>query len=289
MKPQTMAAAAGEDPRRRASTGPPPRVLLRRQRKPGVFPRQALHSTPASHSGGRRFSRDTRPWSPRSSGAAGRSEEASATRSGAGMMDCKSGLEEANGNFAEEANTFSGRRPRERHESRLATSDGLIGFAVSDDHAAGTLVEGELRDRLVANTDDFKTLIKNVLAEIDKAGDVQRRVAEGSEWSDSADGGSARRQAWREHGRAALRALRRSGAGRPTASTSVASSGDGRVLRRDAGGCREGRIPEPCEGNHADCSGSVRCMPCGEVPADAPREGKKAIYRGQMENSRRPT
>ena len=92
-------------------------------------------------------------------------------QTGAGMMDCKTALEEANGNF-EEANTILRKKglASAAKKAGRATSDGLIGYAVSDDHSTGTLVEVNCETDFVANTDDFKQLIRNILAEIDKAG-----------------------------------------------------------------------------------------------------------------------
>jgi elongation factor Ts len=94
-------------------------------------------------------------------------------QTGAGMMDCKAALEEAGGNF-DEATTIlrkKGLASAARKAGR-ATSEGLIGNAVSADHSTGTLVEVNCETDFVANTDDFKQLIRNVLAEIDKAGDA---------------------------------------------------------------------------------------------------------------------
>ena len=94
-------------------------------------------------------------------------------QTGAGMMDCKSALEEANGNF-EEANTILRKKglASAAKKAGRATSDGLIGYALSDDHSTGTLVEVACETDFVANTDDFKQLIRNVLVEIEKVGDA---------------------------------------------------------------------------------------------------------------------
>jgi elongation factor Ts len=94
-------------------------------------------------------------------------------QTGAGMMDCKSALEEANGNF-EEATTILRKKglASAAKKAGRATSEGLIGHAVSADHASGTLVEVNCETDFVANTEDFKQLIREVLAEIEKAGDA---------------------------------------------------------------------------------------------------------------------
>src|SRR3954453_10769018 len=93
-------------------------------------------------------------------------------QTGAGMMDCKAALEEANGNF-EEANTILRKKglASAAKKAGRATSEGLIGNEVSPDHSSGVLVEVNCESDFVALTDDFQQLIKDIIAEIDKAGD----------------------------------------------------------------------------------------------------------------------
>jgi elongation factor Ts len=92
-------------------------------------------------------------------------------QTGAGMMDCKAALEEANGNF-EEATTILRKKglASAAKKAGRATSEGLIGHAVAADGASGTLVEVNCESDFVARTDDFQQLIKDVLALIEKAG-----------------------------------------------------------------------------------------------------------------------
>jgi elongation factor Ts len=91
---------------------------------------------------------------------------------GAGMMDCKSALEEANGNL-EEAITILRKKglASAAKKAGRATDEGLIGNWVSDDHSRGILVEVNCESDFVARTDDFQQLIKDVIALIDQAGD----------------------------------------------------------------------------------------------------------------------
>jgi elongation factor Ts len=94
-------------------------------------------------------------------------------QTGAGMMDCKAALEEAQGNF-EEANAILRERglgAAAKKAGRLAR-EGLIGHSLSADHSTGILVEVNCESDFVARTDDFKELIKDVIAEIEKAGDA---------------------------------------------------------------------------------------------------------------------
>jgi elongation factor Ts len=90
----------------------------------------------------------------------------------AGMMDCKAALEEAQGNF-DEANTILRKKglASAAKKAGRATSEGLIGNNVSDDHSSGTLVEVNCETDFVARTDDFQQLIADVLAAIERAGD----------------------------------------------------------------------------------------------------------------------
>ena len=93
-------------------------------------------------------------------------------RTGAGMMECKAALTEANGDF-DEANTILRKRglATAAKKAGRATSEGLIGYRISPDHMAGTLVEVNCESDFVARTPDFLELIEQVLAEIDRAGE----------------------------------------------------------------------------------------------------------------------
>src|SRR3954467_8053193 len=114
-------------------------------------------------------------------------------QTGAGMMECKNALSEANGDF-EEANTILRKRglASAAKKAGRATSEGLIGHRVSADHRSGTLVEVNCESDFVARTPDFQQLVQDVLTEIENAGEgateawlkdpagpVQKRVAAG--------------------------------------------------------------------------------------------------------------
>jgi elongation factor Ts len=94
-------------------------------------------------------------------------------QTGAGMMECKGALTEANGDF-EEANTILRKRGLASAAKKAGRSarEGLIGHSLSDDHSTGMLVEVNCESDFVARTDEFQQLIKDVLAEIEKAGDA---------------------------------------------------------------------------------------------------------------------
>ena len=93
-------------------------------------------------------------------------------QTGAGMMDCKAALEEAKGDF-EEATTVLRKKglATAAKKAGRATTEGLIGHQVSSDHSSGLLVEVNCESDFVARTEEFQRLVRNVLTEIDKAGD----------------------------------------------------------------------------------------------------------------------
>jgi elongation factor Ts len=94
-------------------------------------------------------------------------------QTGAGMMECKNALSEANGDF-EEANTILRKRGLASAAKKAGRSanEGLIGQRLSADHSAGTLVEVNCESDFVARTPDFQKLVQDVLAQIDAAGDA---------------------------------------------------------------------------------------------------------------------
>jgi elongation factor Ts len=94
-------------------------------------------------------------------------------QTGAGMMECKGALTEANGDF-EEANTILRKRglaSAAKKAGRVA-SEGLIGNRLAADRSSGILVEVNCESDFVARTPDFQQLVQDVLSEIDKAGDA---------------------------------------------------------------------------------------------------------------------
>src|SRR5947207_8351208 len=112
-------------------------------------------------------------------------------QTGAGMMDCKAALAEASGNFQEATDILrkKGLASAAKKAGR-STSEGVIGRTTSPDHSTGILVEVNCEADFAARTDDFQQLGKDVLREIERAGEgatdawlkdpngpVQQRVA----------------------------------------------------------------------------------------------------------------
>ena len=93
-------------------------------------------------------------------------------QTGAGMMECKSALAEAGGNF-EEATTILRKRGMASAAKKAgrATSEGLIAHRVAADHSTGTLAEVNCESDFVARTPDFQQLMTDVLDLVDQAGD----------------------------------------------------------------------------------------------------------------------
>jgi len=94
-------------------------------------------------------------------------------QTGAGMMECKNALTEANGDF-EEANTILRKRglASAAKKAGRTASEGLIANTVAADHSSGILAEVNCESDFVARTPDFQRLMQNVLAQIEKAGDA---------------------------------------------------------------------------------------------------------------------
>ncbi len=86
-------------------------------------------------------------------------------RTGAGMMDCKKALTENDGDI-NAAVEYLRKKGIAKAESRAgrATSEGLIGSAISPDATTGVIAEVNCETDFVARTDDFKALVDVVLA-----------------------------------------------------------------------------------------------------------------------------
>jgi elongation factor Ts len=88
-------------------------------------------------------------------------------RTGAGMMECKAALSEANGNM-EEAVTLLRKRGLAQAAKRAgrATAQGLIGSYIHMGGRIGVLVEVNCESDFVARTEAFQNLVKEVAMHI---------------------------------------------------------------------------------------------------------------------------
>jgi elongation factor Ts len=84
-------------------------------------------------------------------------------KTGAGMMECKAALTEANGNM-EEAVTLLRKRGLAQAAKRAgrATAQGTIGSYIHMGGKIGVLVEVNCESDFVARTDDFNNLVKEI-------------------------------------------------------------------------------------------------------------------------------
>ena len=84
-------------------------------------------------------------------------------KTGAGMMECKAALTQANGNM-EEAVTLLRKRGLAQAAKRAgrATAQGIIGSYIHMGGRIGVLVEVNCESDFVARTDDFQNLVKEV-------------------------------------------------------------------------------------------------------------------------------
>src|SRR6202158_436660 len=88
-------------------------------------------------------------------------------RTGAGMMECKKALQEANGN-GPEAEVILRKRglSSAAKKSGRATRQGVIGTYIHAGSQLGVLVEVNCESDFVARTDDFQELVKDIAMQI---------------------------------------------------------------------------------------------------------------------------
>ena len=86
---------------------------------------------------------------------------------GAGMMECKAALQEANGNL-EDATLILRKRglASAAKKSGRSTSEGLIGSYIHMGGKIGVLVELNCESDFVARTDDFQTLLREIALQV---------------------------------------------------------------------------------------------------------------------------
>jgi len=86
---------------------------------------------------------------------------------GAGMMECKAALQQANGNL-EEATLILRKRglAQASKKSGRSTSEGLIGSYIHMGGKIGVLVELNCESDFVARTDDFQTLLREIALQV---------------------------------------------------------------------------------------------------------------------------
>ena len=88
-------------------------------------------------------------------------------QTGAGMMECKAALKEANGDL-EEARTILRKRglAQAAKKSGRTTGEGQIGAYIHAGGKIGVLVELNCESDFVARTDDFQTLLREIALQV---------------------------------------------------------------------------------------------------------------------------
>ncbi len=208
-------------------------------------------------------------------------------QTGAGMMECKAALTEANGDF-DEANTILRKRglaSAAKKAGRVA-KEGLIGGSLSPDCSTGILVEVNCESDFVARTDDFQQLIRDVLAQIEKAGDAATDA-----WLAAPEGPVRKRVAASiaklGENMAVPRLVRYAGTGYVG---QYIHTGGKLGVQVEFGGATPGR--EEFQTLVKEIAMQIAAASPGylsreAVPAEV-LEKEKAIYRAQMENSGKP-
>ncbi len=86
---------------------------------------------------------------------------------GAGMLDCKKALEEADGDFekAKEILRQKGHAAAAKRAER-ATAEGLVQSYLHNDSRLGALVEVNCESDFVARTEDFGQLVQNIALQV---------------------------------------------------------------------------------------------------------------------------
>ena len=211
-------------------------------------------------------------------------------QTGAGMMECKNALSEANGDF-EEANTILRKRglASAAKKAGRTASEGLIANSVAPDHSSGILAEVNCESDFVARTPDFQQLMQDVLAEIDKAGD-----GAGDAWLKDPQGPIAKRLtpviATLGENMVVSRFVRY--AGRGYVGQYIHQGGKIGVMVELSGVTGEMATRDELQTLVREiamqiAAGSPAYATRQDVPADV-IEKEKAIYRAQMENSGKP-
>ena len=211
-------------------------------------------------------------------------------QTGAGMMECKNALSEANGDF-EEANTILRKRglASAAKKAGRTASEGLIANSVAPDHSSGILAEVNCESDFVARTPDFQQLMQDVLAEIDKAGD-----GAGDAWLKDPQGPIAKRLtpviATLGENMVVSRFVRY--AGRGYVGQYIHQGGKIGVMVELSGVTGEMATRDELQTLVREiamqiAAGSPAYATRGDVPADV-IEKEKSIYRAQMENSGKP-
>jgi len=116
-------------------------------------------------------------------------------RTGAGMMECKKALVEADGDMegAVEAMRKAGMAKADKKAGRIA-AEGIIVVAVSDDARTGAMVEINSETDFVANNDEFRAFAERVARRVLDDAPADLETLSGLDLGDGRDVGTAVRE-----------------------------------------------------------------------------------------------
>lgn len=97
-------------------------------------------------------------------------------KTGSGLMECKKALTDADGNL-DEAVTLLRKRGQAAAEKKMGrtTSEGLVGSYIHPGGRVGVLIEVNCETDFVANTDEFKDLVKDLAMQVAAASPAAAR------------------------------------------------------------------------------------------------------------------
>jgi elongation factor Ts len=97
-------------------------------------------------------------------------------KTGSGLMECKKALTDADGNL-DEAITLLRKRGQAAAEKKMgrSTTEGLVGSYIHPGGRVGVLIEVNCETDFVANTDEFKELVKELAMQVAAASPAPAR------------------------------------------------------------------------------------------------------------------
>ena len=97
-------------------------------------------------------------------------------KTGSGLMECKKALQEADGNL-EEAVTILRKKGQAAAEKKAgrSTSEGAVGSYIHTGGRVGVLIEVNCETDFVANTDEFKQLVRDIAMQVAAASPAPAR------------------------------------------------------------------------------------------------------------------
>jgi elongation factor Ts len=209
-------------------------------------------------------------------------------RTGAGMMDCKAALTEADGDM-EEAITILRKKGMAQVAKKAGRTmkEGLVGVRLNGDATIGVMAEVNCESDFVARTTDFTALVDAVTSDLLSAtGDVDALIAPEGAIGQKAAAAIAKLG----ENMAVSRAVRF--AGDALIGTYLHMGGKIGVLVELGGVPAGARTSEATQTLLREIAMQIAAASPGyatrqEVPADI-IEKEKAVYRAQMENSGKP-